>query len=192
MREETKADREAQIATAAYAVLAEKGYGGASMLLIAKRANASNETLYRWYGDKAGLFRRLITLNAAFVHDLLIDAANADVPPLATLRALGPALLGLLTTDRAIALNRAAAADPSGVLGATLAEEGRGTIAPLIGDLLQRLDPTSGEDALGLYLDLLVGDLQIRRVIGAAPVLTDEACNRRAATALERYLELTS
>ena len=38
--------------------------------------------------------------------------------------------------------------------------------------------------AVGLYLDLLVGDLQIRRVLGAVPALTQPEIDRRAAVAL--------
>ncbi|MEQ8740678.1 MAG: helix-turn-helix domain-containing protein, partial [Hoeflea sp.] len=63
MREETRAARQAQIEQAAYEVLEEKGYAATSMLAIAKRARASNETLYNWYGDKTGLFRALVVRN---------------------------------------------------------------------------------------------------------------------------------
>ena len=40
--------------------------------------------------------------------------------------------------------------------------------------------------AVGLYLDLLVGDLQIRRVLGAVPALTQPEIDRRAADALAK------
>ena len=44
MRDDKKQDKHKAIATAAYALLADKGYAGASMLSIAKAAKASNET----------------------------------------------------------------------------------------------------------------------------------------------------
>ena len=70
--QDTKKDaRSEQIEEAAYAVLAEKGFAGASMLSIAKRAKCSNETMYRWYGDKVGLFRALVTRNADRVASVL-------------------------------------------------------------------------------------------------------------------------
>ena len=108
MRPENKAEREAQIAEAAYAVLGEKGFAGLSMLAVAKRAKASNETLYRWYGDKIGLFRALILRNAeqvtAQLETLPERGAGREV-----LEALGAALLDMLLSPRAVALNRAAA-----------------------------------------------------------------------------------
>ena len=47
MRDEKRRERHEAIAAAAYEALAEHGYGGASMLRVAKAARASNETLYR-------------------------------------------------------------------------------------------------------------------------------------------------
>ncbi|WP_420408883.1 TetR/AcrR family transcriptional regulator [Hoeflea sp.] len=197
MREETRAARQAQIEQAAYQVLEEKGYAATSMLAIARRARASNETLYNWYGDKTGLFRALVIRNAGAVREMLEAAIADDAPPLATLEALGPGLLTLLTGSRAVQLNRAAAADPTGELGALIAEQGRETVAPLIGAVLERARAgglvayESTGEAVGLYLDLLVGDLQIRRVIGRAPAPDEAAISARARRALDRFLLLT-
>ena len=60
MRSEKKQARHEAITKAAYAQLAKNGYDGTSMLSIAKAAKASNETLYRWYGDKQGLFAAMV------------------------------------------------------------------------------------------------------------------------------------
>jgi AcrR family transcriptional regulator len=190
--------REEQIATAAYHVLAERGYSGASMLAIAKEAKASNETLYRWYGDKTGLFRRLIERNAATVRSQLETSLAEGADPLATLNGLGPTLLNLLVSDRAIALNRAAASDTTGELGASLTSAGRNTIGPLIVQVflaarearqLQFNDPRA---VVSRYLDLLVGDLQIRRAIGAVQALDDADIQKRAETAFSDLLLLLS
>lgn len=56
MIRESQIKREAQIEKAALQLLIDRGYSSASMLLIAKAANASNETLYRWYSSKTNLF----------------------------------------------------------------------------------------------------------------------------------------
>lgn len=197
MREETRAARQDQIEQAAYAVLEEKGYAATSMLAIAKRARASNETLYNWYGDKTGLFRALVMRNADTVRSLLEDSLASGAPPLETLRVLGPQLLALLISPRAVQLNRAAAADPTGELGAVIAERGRESVAPLIGEVLVRakaeglIEFEEVGDAIGLYLDLLVGDLQIRRVIGRQPPLDEAAIAARAERALQRFLRLS-
>ncbi len=195
MRTEKKQKRHQEIAEAAYALLASHGYGGTSMLSIAKAAGASNETLYRWYGDKQHLFAEMVQDNAAAVKAELEASLNKDADPAAALGQIGARLLALLTSERAIALNRAAASDSSGTLGATIAEAGRDTIAPLIGRLIERLmqDRNSTVDDMAeiteTYLGLLIGDLQIRRVIGQMKPLSDADCiarSKRALTLLRR------
>jgi len=191
MRDENKAARRDRIEAAALELLAQKGYLATSMLSVAKRAKASNETLYNWYGNKQGLFRSLVEANAGEVKALLENDLAQERPPEATLKALGPLLLGLLIGDKAITLNRAAAADPSGELARELTQAGRGSVAPLIADVFLKareagiltFDDAAG--AVGLYLDLLVGDLQIRRVLGAVPAMKQSEIDRRAATALD-------
>ena len=190
MREDKRSRRQAQIETAAYEILEAKGYDGTTMLGIAKKAGASNETLYNWYGDKKGLFQALVTRNAAEVKGHLEEGLQAETDALSILGTLGPKLLGLLTADRAIALNRAAASDSSGELGATLSKAGRETVLPLLEQVLLRakneglLSFEHSGAAVGLYLDLLIGDLQIRRVIGRIPSPSKAFCEERSARAL--------
>ena len=185
--------RAARIEEAAYAVLQEAGFQGASMLKIAKRAKASNETLYNWYGDKVGLFRALVTRNAEEIAEELRAAIARGSDPMRSLAEIGPHLLAMLTGPKAIALNRAAAADASGALGQALAEAGRGVVAPLIAELLvaaRTAGALSFRDpgrATGLYVDLRVGDLQIRRVIGALPPLSRADIRARADSAFRRF-----
>jgi len=190
MREEKRLLRQKQIEKAAYDLLEAKGYGGTSMLGIARKARASNETLYRWYGDKQGLFQALVTGNAEEVKSHLEAKLKADHHALSILRTLGPKLLALLTGDRAIALNRAAAADSSGELGATLSKAGRESVFPLLQQVLLRARSDGdlvferSEEAVGLYLDLLVGDQQNRRVIGQLPTPSKAACEERSEKAI--------
>ncbi len=93
MRDEKKTARQKQIAEAAYDVLAEKGYAGASMLSIAKKAKASNETLYRWYGNKQGLFRDLVAQNAELVAEQLEEELAKAEHSLQVLRLLASGCL---------------------------------------------------------------------------------------------------
>lgn len=196
MREEKKSLRQQQIEDAAYEVLEAKGYDGTSMLGIARQARASNETLYNWYGDKQGLFQALVTRNAAEVREHLESELKTDHDALSILGTLGPKLIDLLTGDRAIALNRAAAADGSGELGATLSKAGREAVVPLLEEVFLRakadgqLNFESAGDAVGLYLDLLIGDLQIRRVIGRQPRPSKAVRDSRAARAVEHIRAL--
>lgn len=190
--------RRERIEEAAYAVLRESGYKAASLLAIARRASVSNETLYNWYGNKQGLFRSLIEANAREARELLEGALRGGSDPLGTLAALGPVLLSLVTGDRAIVLNRAAAGDigDTKTLGPAIAQFGRDTIAPLLRDLLQAAsrsghivcnDPA---DAADIYFRLLIGDLQIRRVIGALDELSPSEIERRAREATALFVQV--
>jgi AcrR family transcriptional regulator len=196
MNEDAKSQRQDQIADAAYALLAEKGFQGMSMLAVARRAKASNETLYKWYGDKAGLFCALIERNAAQMQELLDQSLHAGLEPKAALAALAPLLQEVLLGDRAVALNRAAAADATGALGQALARSGREAVLPKLAQVMQELavqGEVQGEPAAlsQLFVDLVIGDQQIRRVIGVMERPTDDQIKARAALGLDRFYHLT-
>jgi len=188
MKLENQRARRRQIEAAAYEVLTEKGYKAASMLAVAKRAGASNETLYNWYGNKQTLFQSLVETNALEVTQFLQQSIDHGASTRETIEHLGPVLLRMITSEKAILLNRAAAADAdeTGMLGDTLAKAGRNAVAPRIAKILELarqqgvLSFDDTEDVVDLYLSLLIGDLQIRRVIGVAPELSDSKVQARA------------
>ncbi|MBO6725967.1 MAG: TetR/AcrR family transcriptional regulator [Rhizobiaceae bacterium] len=193
-----QAARRARIEQAAYEVLGELGYNSASLLAIAKHARASNETLYNWYGNKQGLFRSLVASNAREAAELLERAAADKSDPIEVLAKLGPVLLGIVTGERAVMLNRAAAGDVSdtATLGKAIAEAGRETIAPLLRSLLERARDEGSikcDDiaaAADTYFQLLIGDLQIRRAIGVVGPLSAREIGVRARRAQELFLKL--
>jgi len=181
--------RRTQIEDAAYRMLGEKGYAGTSMQAIAKAAKASNETLYNWYGDKKGLMAALVARNTETVRAAL--AENTSGAPMDQLARLGPVLLGMVLGPRAVALNRAAAADPSGDLGRAISAGGREVVTPLIAAIMDRAVAEGAlngppDELAQLYLTLLLGDLQIRRVTGAMDVPTPDFTRARADAALRR------
>lgn len=190
--------RRQAIETAAYEVLSEKGYKATSMLAIAKRASASNETLYRWYGNKQALFRTLVEENARQVREELQASIAQAGDPIETLRTIGPLLLQLVTSDKAVALNRAAVGDvfETATLGRTIAQAGRGAIAPLIGRVLAAardgglLDFDDVGETTSAYISLLIGDLQIQRVIGVCDRLSKKQIKDRSDRALSGILRL--
>jgi AcrR family transcriptional regulator len=106
---------------------------------MARMTKTSTKTLYSWYGDKQGLFKALVTRNAGEVKALLEQELSARRDALGIPDRLGPKLLTLLLEDRVIAPDRAAAADDSGELGPALAEAGRGSVTPLILEVLARV-----------------------------------------------------
>ncbi|EPX79434.1 TetR/AcrR family transcriptional regulator [Litoreibacter arenae] len=196
MRAEKKDKRRAEIEAVALEVMRERGYEGASMLNIAKAAKASNETLYRWYGDKQRLFLEIVKSNAAEAEEALDKALKAPLPPADILEQIGKLMLRLLLGERAVALNRAAACDASGQLGGALAKGGRERVFPKIVKLMGALReagviaPPSDEQAATWFIQLLIGDLQLRRVIGTLPEPTRGQINQHAKTTLAAFYSL--
>ncbi|SDH23245.1 TetR/AcrR family transcriptional regulator [Roseospirillum parvum] len=124
----------------AYAVLAENGYAATSLAAVARRANVTEETLRGWFGSKSGLFQAMVEDNARAGARILEAHLDGNSTPSQALRDLGPALLRLVTGERAVALNRAAAVDASdsGALGRTIAQSGREHIVPLLWHLFAK------------------------------------------------------
>ncbi len=200
MHKEKQDQRRQQIRSAAYKLLARNGYKATSMLAIAKQAKASNETLYAWYGNKQNLFRTLIQENTSEIAIALEQAlvSGSDIEKI--LSRVGPLLLEMVTGEKAVALNRAAAADASetGVLGETLANAGRDTIAPLLQRVFVQahkdgqLQFNSCDDITEVYISLLIGDTQVRRATGALPPLTNAEITIRSNRATKLLIELYS
>jgi AcrR family transcriptional regulator len=198
MKTEKLKTRRLQIKKAAYEILAEKGYKAASMLAIAKRASASNETLYRWYKNKQSLFSSLVKENARESKQLLELSIEADADPLEILQKIGPVLLRLVTGEKAIILNRAAAGDvyDTGTLGKVIATAGKESVFPLIVNVLEsarnkkQMDFEDAYDAADTYTRLLIGDLQIQRVIGVRKQLTRKEIDARSERAFNLLLRL--
>lgn len=200
MARRDRSDREQEIEAAAYQLLEQRGFSGTGMQAIALAARASNETLYRWYGDKIGLFRALISRNAEIVAAAIRASRQKGDHGLEVLDRAGPVLLTMSLGNRAIALSRAAAADATGELGRTLDESGRDVVIPQIGKLMaeaMQLGQVAGRpcdsavtprDLAELWLALLIGDLQIRCVTGAIPALTEDEAHTRCRLARERLL----
>lgn len=190
MSDSQKQARHQAITQAAYALLAEKGYGGTSMLAVAKAAKASNETMYKWYGDKQGLFETMVRDNAAQTGELLRQALADQTDPLDALARISPIFLTMLLGEPAVLLNRAAAADPTGALGQALADGGRNEIQPLFAQLMATLATRSTHDAQTLaqtYLGLLIADTQIKRATGVMAEPSKTEIIQRCTFALKTF-----
>ena len=198
MKEENRAKRRDHILDIAVEVLAERGYRDANMLEVARRAKASKETLYSWFGDKRGLFEAVIRRNAVSVQGVMADQLEADVPVEDALLAFGRALLTLLLGDGAVALNRAAIAEAASDrrLADILVAEGRqATLPAFVGYLEGRaksglLALDAPQEAAEDFLGLLLGDLQIRRLLGVRPKPGRAQIEARARAATEKFLRL--
>ncbi len=190
--------RRDEIMDIAIQVLAERGYRDTSMLEVAKRASASKETLYSWFGDKRGLFEKVIQRNADKVQAVLAHHLDGHAPIERVLADFGCALLELLLDDPAIAINRAAISEaPSDpCLARTLAAAGRDATLPVFirilklhatrGALSMKAPPEAAQDFLGL----LLGDVQVRRLLGLLSAPKKAEMRDRAEHAACAFLRL--
>lgn len=198
MKAASRDKRRDEIMNVAIDVLAERGYRDASMLEVARRASASKETLYAWFGDKRGLFEAVIRRNAQSVQAVLARHLEGDASTERVLMDFGRALLQLLLGDSAVAINRAAISearsDPS--FARILARAGREATLPgfvRFLELCQDQGTLSMEDpaeAAEDYLGLLLGDIQIRRLLGVSAVPRKGQIEARAARAAKSFLRL--
>jgi AcrR family transcriptional regulator len=198
MKAEARQHRRDQIMDAAIDLLIERGYRETTMLAVARRAGASKETLYAWFGDKGGLFEAIIQRNAATVQQVLDRHLAGDAPMEQVLTEFGRALLSLLLSDNAVAINRAAisesSADPS--LARTLARSGRdATLPAFVAFLEKRRDEQeiwfeSADRVTENFLGLLLGDTQVRRLLGELPAPGKAWIRTRAADTTRTFLRL--
>jgi len=169
--------RRAQILEAATAVFLERGYAGATIDLVVKRAGASNASIYSFFGGKDGLFAAIIEDYTGRLLDAFqaIDVpTDADVP--AALAQIGRQYLEIALAPDAVALCRLIMAE--GVRFPELAETyyRRGLdrivthVAGIFATWHSRGFVTMGDPALtaAQFLDAVGGGL-IQRVVAGLP-----------------------
>ena len=195
----SSAERREELLKVTLAVLAERGYRGASMREIAKRARASKETLYAWFGDKRGLFEELVRWQAEGVDAALAPSLERDAEnPSEVLRGFAVELQRLLLGDRAVVINRAAISeaptDPT--FARALAAKGRDSIVPKLEQYLEEqrerelLEFESAGSAVDALIGLVIGDQQVRRLLGVLPMPGPGRIEARAEWAVGEFLTL--
>jgi AcrR family transcriptional regulator len=192
--------RRREILAVAQQVLTEHGYKTTSMLEIARRTQASKETLYSWFGNKRGLFAALVRQNARATNDALLNSLEDEDEDLAMgLRVFAVELLRLLLGQGAVAINRAAiaeAASGDATLGRLLVANGRDNTLPRLEAYLEahrsrgQLTFDDSQQAAGTLIGLVVGDLQVRRLLGVLAMPGDGEVRARADQAVEQFLKL--
>jgi AcrR family transcriptional regulator len=185
--------RRRAILAAAFQVLMDKGYAGASTIEIATRAKVSKRELYAEFGSKAGILEALIASTSARMQ------APLALPDVADRAALGKALtrygatvLRELCHPAVIAINRLAAAEAGGAseLGRILDRSGREPNRLALGGFIARaqkaglLGKGDPDRIGGQFFSLLLGDIPLRLMLGtAAPPGAKEIDERAEATA---------
>lgn len=192
-------ERVQEIFDATIDLLGEKDYRRLTMMDLARRCQVSKETLYRWFGNKSGLFAAIIKARSArIVEEIQTSMAGTDDDPPAVLRAFCRQYLRTVLSEGAVRLNRVAI---SGVqetpeLAQLLVDNGRENALPplkrYLGTLQDRglLETTTSVDDLAeALLGLAAGDKQIRRLLNAmSECPASDELDRLAAAAVHRFL----
>lgn len=185
--------RRAFVLDATFAELVDHGYQHLTMTAVARRAGASKETLYSWFGNKRGLIAALVHEQAADAEARLLHVLDETADARDVLSDFATRLLVLLTADRSVALNRAAMTDPE--LAELLLREGRHRTGPLVERYLAKahsrgeLHAPRPDESFEVLYGLIVRDTQIRVLLGE-PAPPRDALERRAASAVRQFLAL--
>jgi TetR/AcrR family transcriptional repressor of mexJK operon len=179
-----RAERLLDVATE---VFLSKGFKGASMGEIAQRAGASKQTLYTRYPSKAALFAALVERKASHLFKA-IGPLGEGRNLRDTLIHCGSELLELIVSDDARGVHRVVIAEcmefPE--LGELFWECGPGRTRAMLANYLraqQKLgniqcgDP---EQAVEIFLGLLVSGVSLRAWLGLPPTLAKTPAQRKA------------
>lgn len=191
--------RQNAVLECALRLLVEGGEKALTTARVAREANCSKESLYKWFGDRDGLLAAMITFQASKVRVPVPPPGRTDAATFRThLEVFARDLLAVLSGDVSLALNRLAIGQASreeSRLGRLVLERGRRTIEARARALLEagRLGghvrfPNAGEAYRTLY-GLVVQDSHVRLLLGGDPA--DEiAFEDRARRAVDQFLRL--
>lgn len=147
-------------------VLLRDGYRRFSMIAVATSAKASKETIYRHFGDKAGLLRAALVRLAALIDPLLHDGLDAATTPEDRLRQLGRNYLHGCYLPEALALQRIAYADGEQGLGPVFAEEITERAVTIVTEELAEIGSPDPRRDAETYLGMIQGKLHERIMLG--------------------------
>lgn len=189
--------RQSAVLEEALRLLVEGGEKALTTAGVARAANCSKESLYKWFGDRDGLLSAMIAYQASKVRTLETEGERLSATSLRErLETFARDLLEVLAGDVSLALNRLAIGQvsrESARLGELLRERGRRQIdrrARALLDAGQRaglLFLGDAEEAYRTLYGLIVSDLHVRMLLGEPPV-KDAA--RRAEKAVSAFLKL--
>lgn len=192
--------RQNAVLSVALRMLVEGGDKALTTAGLAKAANCSKESLYKWFGDRDGILAAIVTYQASKVR--AVDERATPSTPEAfetALTAFAEDLLSVLLSGTSLALNRlsigAVRGDRAG-LGAVLVDKGKRRIEDRATHLLthgKRQRFIAFDDASQAYstlYGLIIGDAHIRALLGDDPKITADQQAACAAKAVEQFLTL--
>ncbi|MFD1326330.1 TetR/AcrR family transcriptional regulator C-terminal domain-containing protein [Mycoplana ramosa] len=203
-------DRQNAVLESALNLLVEGGEKAVTTAGVARAANCSKESLYKWFGDRDGLLSAMISYQAGKVRTVEVDAAALTADGLHRhLAVFAHDLLDVLSGDVSLALNRLAIGQTVGktnrggtgrsdapTLGRLLEERGRRQIGRRAAILLEAgrraglLAFDDADEAYGTLYGLIVTDAHLRMLLGEDPKALKKEFAGRAERAVTSFLAL--
>lgn len=192
--------RQSAVLDSALRLLVDGGERALTTAGVARAANCSKESLYKWFGDRDGLLSAMIGFQASKVRTFEDDAEMLTAKGLREhLVLFARDLLEVLAGEVSLALNRLAIGQASregSKLGLMLQERGRRQIGKRAGVLLDAgrgaglLSFDDGEEAYDALYGLIVSDLHLRMLLGEDSGRMARDFGRRAERAVAAFLRL--
>jgi AcrR family transcriptional regulator len=177
-RERKREIRRESILEAAHDLFIEKGYDATTLNDIVGRSGGSLATLYEMFEGKPGLLRALVADRCSSISEAIDRAVSSQRPPQQALREIAEYMFDKIIDPKAVALFKAAIAQPE--LGRKLYEAGPANGQAKVADYLA-LQAKNGhlviEDPLQaaqMYFQMMFGHFHQQLLFGI-PVKLDAA-----------------
>lgn len=184
----------------ALSLLVEGGEKALTTAGLARTANCSKESLYKWFGDRDGLLAAVVAYQASKVHFPPESGATADAVTFrAHLTAFATELLAVLFGETSVALNRLSIGQSNrddNRLGRLLRVRGKQMISAKARALLEAgrhrgyLKFDDAEEAYQVLYGLAVRDVHIRLLLGDHAKPEERDLKGQAETAVDRFYKL--
>lgn len=191
--------RQATVLERALGLLVAGGEKALTTAGIARAANCSKESLYKWFGDREGLLAAMVTYQASKVRTpAFLHAVPGRDEYVRHLEIFAEDLLNVLGGEVSLALNRLAIGEATrdgARLGLLVREHGRLPIERRARALLELgrrhgyLEFADPRETYELFYGLIVRDSHVRTLLGETP---DPASShpKRAVEAVDRFFRL--
>lgn len=192
--------RQREVLECALRLLVEGGDRALTTARVAREANCSKQSLYKWFGDRDGILAAVIGFQASKVRVAAPRPGKRGRTDFeADLLLFARDLIDVLASEASLALNRLAIGQASrdgAPLGVLVLERGRRTIERRALTLLEagraagHIVSDDVADAYRTLYGLIVGDLHVRLLLGDSAAGTP--MSRRLATerAIHRFFRL--
>ena len=191
--------RHVEVLTAVLDLMVEEG-DGFSMAKVARRASCSKETLYKWFVDRDGLLTATVRWQASKVcmPELVRDGLTLSRFR-KSLEDFASNWLSVITGDISVALNRAAIAHAGSTksrLGEIVLYNGPFAMARRLEPIFELgrdaglIDFKNSQEVFAKYFGLVIGDIQIRALLGENMGLDVKTIKAISQQAVSQFLAL--